>query len=252
MADDRALELPEEAIGRIDGKLADLESTILARLSRRPVGDVELAFRPAPKPGTIFLQGQTLNRADFPDLWAWAQEVGAVVAGGYTAGNGSTTFSVPDARGKALRVVAATGEAIGALVGADSRTLTTAQMPAHGHTTSSDSHAHGGSVGSAGGHNHDTTNGRLDNNGGHGGHFPGTSFNAAAGADLGLAAWNSGGGTRGDHGHFFSLDITSVGGHTHPISTDDDAHSHTVDPTGGGGAIDMRQASIGINLAVWT
>lgn len=241
--DDRPLESAEAAIGRLDGALADLQATLLARMSRRPTGDVELAFRATPKPGTVFLHGQTLNRADYPDLWAWAQGAGAVVAGGYGAGNGSTTFTVPDFRGKALRGVGA-AEALGALIGADSRALTEAQMPVHDHTTSSDSHSHGGSVGSAGSHDH---SGYAHTNGSHFDHRP-SSVGVAGGAGAVVATNEVV--SRGAHDH----DVTvGVGGsHTHSVTTSADAHTHTVNAAGSGAAVDLRQASLGLHVAVWT
>jgi len=48
----------------------------------------------------LLCYGQTLNRADFPDLWTF---IAAEIAGGntlFTNGNGSTTFTMPDMRGR--------------------------------------------------------------------------------------------------------------------------------------------------------
>lgn len=212
--DDRPLESAEAAIGRIDSKLADVESRLLARLSRRPTGDVELAFRATPKPGTLFLQGQTLNRADYPALWAWAQANGAVVAGGYGAGDGSTTFTVPDMRGKVVRG-ASTAAALGELVGADSQVLTTSQMPSHSHSgsTGSDSHSHSGSTSSSDGVG---------------------AYTVAAGTERRVVADDN--------------------DHTHTFTTGSDSHTHTVSigSTGGSTAVDLRQASVGWHIAVWT
>lgn len=246
--DDRALEDPTQAIARIDTRQADFEATVLARLARRPVGDTELAYRATPKAGTLFLHGQILQRAEYPAL------------GDFAAANGwpgvtATTITLPDMRGKVIRGVAV-GGALGEQVGADSRALTTAQMPSHGHTasTTSDSHSHGGSAASAGSHIHDSGNGSMGSAGGHDQHFPTTQFNAAAGSDLGLSAWNSGGSGRGAHTHFFTFDILSAGAHTHSVTTSSDAHTHTVSvgATGGTTAVDMKQASLGWHIAVWT
>ncbi len=228
MADDRPLETTEEAVGRLDGKLADLESTLLARLSRRPVGDVELAIRGAPKPGTLFLQGQTLQRADYPDLWAWAEASGSVVAGGYGAGNGSTTFVLPDMRDRFL--VGAGGTiTLGGTGGAATRTLTTANLPAHDHSvsgsTGSDTHFHSGTTGGSGG-----------NHGNHNTDY----FNAAAG---GVSLYTA---------------STPFGNaaHEHGFTTGSDAHSHTLSITeasvGSGTGFDNRPPYLGINVAVWT
>ena len=51
--------------------------------------------------------GATLNRADYPDLWNFAQNSGGIrdpkTAATFGLGNGSTTFQLPDARGYFLR-----------------------------------------------------------------------------------------------------------------------------------------------------
>lgn len=60
-------------------------------------------------PYEVFLDGQLLLRSQWPDLWAYAQLVGAISdstwaanpgkRGKYTTGDGSTTFRVPDLNG---------------------------------------------------------------------------------------------------------------------------------------------------------
>lgn len=225
MADDRPLEDPGERVSRVESDLADLRSTLLTRLARRPTGDIEPTIRTTAKPGTLIMAGQTLNRSDFPDLWQWAQDNSLVIAGLFGSGNGSTTFVLPDFRGRVLRGVAATGEAVGALLGADSVTLTVAQLPAHTHTVTLSEHE---------GHAH-----AVYGAGGHLGHFPGSEFDAPAGSTLGLAAWNSGGANLGDHSHDMSIE-----GMGKP-------HTVTVGNTGSGSAVDNRQASVGVNWLIW-
>lgn len=231
MADDRPLELPEEAIGRIDGKLADLESTLLARINRKPVGDIEIAFRGTPKPGTIFLQGQTLQRADYPDLWDWAQASGSVVAGGYTVGNGTTTFTVPDMRDRVI-VGAGGTVALGGTGGAATRTLTVANLPAHDHAVAVAAHAQ---------HDHNNSVSVLSN---HAGHNSGSRTVASA-----LA---------GSQDFFFSVANTTqegAGGHNHSVDVflgGPTTHTVTEQPAGSGTAFDNRPPYLGVNVAVWT
>lgn len=231
MAEDRPLEDAETAIGRIDGDLADFKATILARLSRKPVGDVELAFRPSPKEGTIFLQGQTLDRATYPALWAWVQEVGALVTGGYTAGNGTTTFTVPDMRDKFI-IGAGGAVAFGGTGGNASQTLSVANMPPHDHNVTVSLSQHEG-------HAHDI----FANGGNHGAHFPGTQINVGSGAGTiyGLAAWNSGGTGNVAHDHTESIE---GGGKPHSVSVGESS-------AGSGTAFDNRPPYLGINVAVW-
>lgn len=61
--------------------------------------------------GYLFCDGSLVSRASYPDLWAYAQAVGATDEGSWAAGysgyfsvgNGSTTFRIPDLRGVFLR-----------------------------------------------------------------------------------------------------------------------------------------------------
>lgn len=230
MSEDRPVEDYAAAIAALRAELEDHRSTVLARLPTMPTGTMLETLATTPPPGTLLLQGQTVSRTTYARLWQWVQDTSA---GGFGVGDGSTTFTLPDTRGKVLRG-AATGETVGQAVGSDSRTLTTANLPVHGHT---------GTAASTGAHIHDSGNGQMASTGDHGGHFPGSQFNAAAGGDLGLAAWNSGGGNRGGHNHFFTFDILSAGAH---------AHTLTINNTGDGQAVDLRQASIAVNHLIWT
>ena len=89
--------------------------------------------------------GQTLSRTAYADLWAFAQI--EIAAGNtlYNNGNGSTTFGVPDMRGRgraakdnmggsaASRLTSATmtpdGNTLGAAGGSQTHTLSAAQIP---------------------------------------------------------------------------------------------------------------------------
>jgi microcystin-dependent protein len=106
--------------------------------------------------GYIFCYGQAVSRTTYAALYA-------IVADTYGAGDGSTTFNLPDLRG---RVVAGqddmggssanrltglsgglNGDTLGATGGSESHTLTTAQLASHAHSgttngTSND-HTHG-------------------------------------------------------------------------------------------------------------
>jgi microcystin-dependent protein len=93
----------------------------------------------------VFPVGQTLLRAAYPDLWAFAQT--QIAAGNtlYNNGNGSTTFGIADCRGRAFafkdnlggvaagRLSATTispdANTIGAAGGAQTQTLAAGQIP---------------------------------------------------------------------------------------------------------------------------
>ncbi|HID3476097.1 TPA: pyocin knob domain-containing S74 family peptidase [Escherichia coli] len=74
------------------------------------VGDFHLRDSRAYKqPYEVFSDGQLLNRADWPELWAYAQMLSPIAdadwladpakRGKYSLGNGTTTFRVPDRNG---------------------------------------------------------------------------------------------------------------------------------------------------------
>jgi microcystin-dependent protein len=119
-----------------------------------------------PEPLTVLPYGQTLLRASCPDLWTKAQ---ADIAAGntfYNNGDGSTTFGIGDMRGRvpagkdnmggaaAGRLTTAgsgiNGAVLGAVGGAETQTLTAAQLAAHTHSGSTGpmnanaSHSHTG------------------------------------------------------------------------------------------------------------
>lgn len=103
-------------------------------------------------PGWAFCYGQALSRATYSALFA-------VLGTTYGAGDGSTTFNIPDFRGRVaagkddmggtdatrLGFFGAVAKTLGGALGIASHVLTTGQMP---------SHNHGGNSGSGGIHSH--------------------------------------------------------------------------------------------------
>lgn len=227
MADDRPVDGVVEQIRAQQQQIDDLRSTLLARVSRRPTGDIEETIRSTAKTDTLLMQGQTVLRADYPVLWQWVQDQALIVAGLFTNGDNSTTFGIPDWRGLVLRGVAATGEVVGSKIGADSRVLTTANMPVHKHSVAVADHTD---------HSH---GGHTSNSGDHGGHGSGGTVLVPQGSFYGVlpgAPQDS-----GDHGHSLIID-------SNPVS----AHVVTESNVGSGTAVDMRQASIAVNYLIWT
>lgn len=238
MAEDRPAELETDAIGRISKDLDDLRSTILARQSRQPTGTIELTLLAAPKPDQLFFLGQVLNRVDYPTLVQWIIDNSLFGAGLFGTGDGSTTFGIPNWQGRCFVMAGTLGAdtyAVGATGGATLTTIALANMPVHGHSVSVNTH---------GTHGHPLTGGTVPSGGNHGGHFPAGSHLAAAGPDLGLAAWNDGGSDSGNHGHgavVVTADAASAGSHTVVQSN-----------AGSGTAVDTRDAYIAVNFAIWT
>lgn len=93
--------------------------------------------------GWLLCAGQAVSRSTYADLFA-------AIGTTYGAGDGSTTFGLPDLRGRVIagvdnmggtaasRLTSAgsgvAGTTLGAAGGAETHTLTTPQMPAHTHT----------------------------------------------------------------------------------------------------------------------
>lgn len=241
MADDRPDLSDVEQLAQLQRDFDDLKSTVLTRASRMPTGSIEPVLLTAAKADTLLMQGQAVSRTDYSVLWQWVQDNSLIVTGLFTVGDGSTTFGLPDFRGQA--VVGAGALAVGAKVGADSVTLSIANLPSHGHSVAvadHDQHDH-----AVGGHTHST--GAADGN--HGFHNAGAVTEASA-----LA---------GSQDHFFSVaSDTGVGNaaHTHSVGVaGDDVFLSSVSPhvvtqtaVGSGTAFDNRPASIAVNWLIWT
>jgi microcystin-dependent protein len=181
-----------------------------------PTGAIlEYAGSVAPT-GWLLCDGAAISRTVYAALFA-------VLNTAYGEGDGSTTFNLPDRRGKfgvgagATYPLASTGggattSSAGAHThgGATGPTiLTTAQMP---------SHTHPGTTTAVGDHQHGYT-------------APtGTLGGGLAGSGGGYNITNNASGGAGSHSHTFTTDSTGGGtGHDHTISSDG-AHTHTVTP----------------------
>lgn len=111
-------------------------------------GDIKCTARSAPETGWLFCDGALVSRTTYAALFS-------AIGTTYGAGDGSTTFAVPDLRGRAAfgrdnmggtaanRIVNSgpgnpgiDGLTLGAAGGADRQALTIGQLAAHGHGTS--------------------------------------------------------------------------------------------------------------------
>lgn len=104
--------------------------------------------------GWLLCYGQAISRTTYAALFA-------VLGTTYGSGDGSTTFNVPDLRGRTVagqddmggssanRLTSPiNGDTLGAAGGSQSHTLTTAQMPSHSHYVFQNSSFNGGSFSS--------------------------------------------------------------------------------------------------------
>lgn len=223
MADDRPADTATDQLAALQSAFDDFRSTLLARVARCPTGDIEPTIRTTAKPDTLLMQGQTVSRATYPVLWQWVQDQSLIAAGLFTAGDGSTTFGLPDFRGRVVRATP-TGEAVGLLSGADTKAIATTNLPSHTHGLNGD-----------GNHGHSFS---TDGAGTHGGHNSG-SFGVAGGT----AGAVSSNGNTSDGFHSHTGGTTNVADHN---------HGGVTTATGSGTAFDVRQASININWLIWT
>lgn len=183
-------------------------------------GDIKIWPDNTAPTGWLFCGGQAVSRATYANLFA-------LLGTGYGAGDGSTTFNVPDLRGRSVfgrddmggagtagRITLAgsgiTGTTLNFAGGSETVTLTTAQIPSHTHagtTASNGAHFHSASTTSDGAHTHT---------------YSGTTGNQSV-----------------DHTHSGTTATESVG-HTHTYSgtTGDDSPDHTHSTTVGANSSD--------------
>jgi len=121
-----------------------------------PVGSVSATIRQQVPSGWLFCNGTAVSRTTYAPLWDVLRSDSVGVLGTtspYGNGDGTTTFNLPDLRGRVpVGVDGAAGllsalDLIGNLGGAESHSLTIAELAAHNHniTTSNnplDSHQH--------------------------------------------------------------------------------------------------------------
>lgn len=149
-----------------------------------PVGTISYFPDASIPTGWLQANGQAVSRTTYAALFA---KIGTT----YGVGNGTTTFNLPDGRGRALIVAGQgtglTDRALGSTGGAETHTLAEAEMPLHGHPTRI-------AVQSAGTASSNTTGGALLNTTG------ATSYAAHTGA-VSNTAGQQVGGTGGGQSH---------------------------------------------------
>ena len=168
-------------------------------------------------PGWLLCDGRAVSRTTYARLWA-------AIIDWWGAGDGSTTFNLPDLRrhvrmgsgGQASSVI---GTTVGSRGGAETHTLTAAEMPAHTHgdgtlsASSAGSHTHGDgtlATASAGRHTHQI-------------HTVGSEHVTPSGwvlDELRAARGNATPGVErsGAHTHDVTGATSSAGSHTHDVT----------------------------------
>ena len=194
------------------------------------VGDYKHSARDADFDGWLLCDGREVFRSAYPSLFA-------VIGTSFGVGNGSTTFNLPDGRGRVPGFVGTgnglTARAIGQKAGAETHTLIASEMPTHNHTATIDaagSHTHTATATTDGSHTHAVTDAYYAEHQG-GGSFYGSS----AGVDTDNNLYTRSTNTESAGAHSHAVTVASAGSHSHAIS---------IANNGGGGAHNIMQPTL--------
>jgi microcystin-dependent protein len=199
----------------INSDISALQSGLLSVL---PTGCLfQYAGGSAPS-GWLLCQGQLLNISSYPNLYG--------VIGTTYGGNGTTTFALPDLRGR-VPVGAGAGYSLGTTGGSETHTLTVNEMPSHTHT---------GTIDSAGSHTHTYQDAYFAENRGGGTRVYGTSSSTDTDNDF-IYRTQAGGWSTSPS----DIATGSNGAHTHTM---------TNSSTGGGNSFSVVQPYIALSYII--
>ncbi|MEC3766872.1 hypothetical protein [Cupriavidus sp. SS-3] len=211
---------------------------VMSTLLTASVGQIIIEPRTTARAGCLKLNGALLKRADYPELWAYAQASGAIVTdaawlagswGCFSHGDGNTTFRIPEYRGEYLRFW---DDARGADAGRGIGVFQDSQNKTHSHAASATpvgDHNHGAWTDAQGWHGHGV------NDPGHAHSFQTWTGGGATGAGrvsgsyvtnadawAGTSASYTGISIAGDGSHAHNVGVGYAGNHSHTITVNAD------------------------------
>jgi microcystin-dependent protein len=181
--------------------------------------------------GFLFADGSTKNRADYPELF------NALGGGASPYGLPSgTTFTLPDLRSRVPVGKNSTGtfSILNGKGGSETQSLTTAQLPAHSHTTPNHSHSFSATTSTNGNHNHAP---RVA-----------VTYGGNAGQYRSVFATNAPFWSLAD----FNNVVSDAGNHNHTLSGTTGNSAPTTNNTGSGQAHNNLQPYITLNYIIKT
>lgn len=108
-------------------------------LSFATPGDMKISAAIAAPAGWLLCDGRAVSRSTYSALFA-------AIGTSFGAGDGSTTFALPDCRGRSLIGAGAgtglTARTLGATGGEEAHVVSAAELPSHAHSISDPTHAH--------------------------------------------------------------------------------------------------------------
>lgn len=185
-------------------QLSQSSSTVVA------IGDYKLSARTADFDGWLLCDGREVFRDAYPQLFA-------VIGTSFGAGNGVSTFKLPDGRGRVPGIigngVGLTSRIMGQAIGEETHTLTTNEMPAHTHTgTTNTTGAHTHSVNDPGHtHSQTTVNDDFNNSGANPPGFTADSAGTMTWNNISTSTTGISINSNGDHSHTFTTSSIGAG-----------------------------------------
>jgi microcystin-dependent protein len=217
-------------IGYLDGITSSVQTQLnTTNQFISPTGSIILWSTNTAPSNWLICNGATISRATYATLFA-------VIGTTYGAGDGSTTFTIPNLMGRVpfgrdsnqteFDTLAETG-------GTKTLTIAIANLPAHTHTgtTNNDTHNHSASSNTTGSHTHSYTD------------FGQSTATVASGSTAPRSMSIGSAETTG-----------SAGSHSHTITVNSDTHSHTFTTaaTGSGTALPSLPPYIVLNYIIKT